>query len=337
MARVFVSGASGFIGGALTKRLLERGDEVVGLARSDASAATVAERGAEPARGNVLDEDSMAAAMEGCALAYHVAALNTHCPPDKELLLRTNVQGAENAVRAAGRAGVPRMVFTSSAASVGERKGTIGREDTEHRGSYLSVYDQSKHHGELAAFREGERHGVEVVAVNPSSVQGPGRLGGNGKIIIAYLNGTLKVFVETYVSLVDIKDTVEAHVLAAERGGAGERYVLNGGTIHAREAVVIMDDLAGVSRRVRMVPPVVARGAAALAEGVARARGKKTSSVCPARVRTILHGHRYDGSRAERDLGLSYTPVEETFARTIDWAVAEGLITEPLPRRPASA
>jgi dihydroflavonol-4-reductase len=333
VARVFVTGASGFIGGSLTARLLERGDEVVALARSDEAAAKVAGRGAKAARGDVLDEDSIAAGMAGCALGYHVAGINTHCPPDPELLWQTNVSGAENAVRAAARAGLSRLVFTSSAASVGEPEGTIGTEDTAHRGSYLSLYDKSKHQGEQAAFREGERLGVEVVAVNPSSVQGPGRLSGNGKIMIAYLNGKLPVFVDTYLSLVDIKDTVEAHVLAGERGVGGQRYVLNGATITSNEAVEILSELSGVSHRVRLVPPALARATAAVAEGVARARGKKTSSICPARVRTILHGHRYDGSRAERDLGVGYTPVVETFARTIDWAVAEGLVTRRLPGR----
>jgi dihydroflavonol-4-reductase len=311
--------------------VLEGGDEVVGLARSDEAAAVVAGRGCEVARGDLLDEDSLAAGMRGCALAYHVAGVNTHCPSDPAMLLRVNVEGAEAAVRAAARAGIPRIVFTSSAASVGEPAGTVGREDTTHRGSYLSVYDRSKHLGEHAAFRTAGQLGVELVAVNPSSVQGPGRASGNGKIIIDYLNGHLRVFVHTRVSVVDIADTVEGHVLAAARGRSGERYVLNGATIKSEEALRIVSELSGISDPVRMVPPALARTAAALAEGVARARGR-TSSLCRARVRTILHGHRYDGSRATRELGLSYTPVAETFRRTIEWAVAEGLVTRPLPR-----
>jgi dihydroflavonol-4-reductase len=332
MARVFVTGASGFIGGALANRLVGRGDEVVGLARSDEAAAKVAAHGAQVARGDVLDEDSLAAGMEGCSLAFHVAGVNTHCPPDPEMQLRVNVAGVEAAIRAAARAGIPRVVYTSSAASVGEPEGTVGREDTTHRGSYLSVYDRSKHVGEHAAFREGRRHGVEVVALNPSSVQGPGRASGNGKIIIDYLNGRLPVFVRTYVSVVDIADTVEAHLLAATRGADGQRYILNGATITAVEALELLTELSGVSHRVRLVPPAAARVAAATAEGVAGARGR-TSSLCRARVRTILHGHRYDGSRATRELGLRYTPVAETFRRTIDWAVDAGLVTHPLPAR----
>jgi dihydroflavonol-4-reductase len=328
---IFVTGASGFIGGALAARLVEVGEDVVGLARSDAAAERVTARGAQVARGNLLDEESLAAGMAGCELLYHVAAVNTHCPPDPDMLMRVNVQGTENAIRAAARAGIRRVVFTSSAATVGEPHGTVGHEDTTHRGSYLSLYDRSKHEAELAAFREARRLGIELVAVNPSSVQGPGRATGNGKLIIDYVNGRLRAFVDTYVSIVDIADTVEGHVLAAAKGRAGRRYVLNGATIPSTEALRIAAEVSGVSVPVRMVPPTLARAAAAVAEGVARARGR-TTSLCRARVRTILHGHRYDGSRATRELGLDYTPVPDTFRRTIEWAAAEGLVTRPLNR-----
>jgi dihydroflavonol-4-reductase len=325
VARVFLSGGSGFIGGALAGRLVAGGDAVAALARSGEAAAAVAARGAEPVRGDVLDEDSLAAAMAGCDVAYHVAGVNTHCPADPAGLLRVNVEGALNAVRAAARAGVRRLVLTSSAASLGEPRGTVGREDGHHRGTFLSVYDRSKHEGEAAAFAAGRRLGVEVVAVNPSSVQGPGRATGNGRIIIAYVNGRLRAFVDTYVSLVDIDDTVTGHVLAAQHGRAGERYVLNGATLPSKEALRIMSEVSGVSHPVRMVPPAVAYAAAAAAEAAARASGR-TSSLCRARVRTILHGHRYDGSRATRELGLDYTPVADTFRRTIEWARQAGLV-----------
>ncbi len=330
MARVFLTGASGFVGGALARRLAERGDDVVGLARSEVAAATVEGHGAEAVRGHALDQDALAAGMAGCALAFHVAGVNSHCPADPDELLRVNVGGAETAVRAAASAGVPRLVLTSSAASVGEPFGTVGREDTPHRGTYLSLYDRSKHEGERAAFAAGRRLGVEVVAVNPSSVQGPGRTGGNGKIILAYLNGKLPAFVDTFVSVVDVDDCAEGHLLAAEHGRAGERYVLNGATISSAEALELVSELAGVREPVRMVPPTLARALALLGDGAYRVRGR-VSPVCPARVRTILHGHRYDGSRATRELGLAYTPVAETFRRTISWAVAEGLVTRPLP------
>ena len=327
---MFITGGSGFIGGAVAGRLLERGEEVVALSRSDAATRALAGRCSRVVTGDVLDEDSLARGMTGCALAYHVAGVNTHCPADPGMQLRVNVGGAEAAVRAAARAGVGRVVLTSSAASLGEPPGTVGREDTAHRGTYLSVYERSKREGEQAAFAAAQRLGVEVVAVNPSSVQGPGRSAGNGKIVIAYLNGRLRVFVDTQISIVDIDDCAEGHLLAAERGESGARYVLNGATVTSAEALEIVAELSGIRDHVRMVPPLLARAAAAIAEGLSRAR-RRPSSLCRARVRTILHGHRYDGSRATRELGLAYTPVAETFRRTIQWAVAEGLVTRPLP------
>jgi dihydroflavonol-4-reductase len=325
VGRTFVTGATGFIGGALATRLQERGEELVALARSDASAAKLGARGVKVVRGDVLDEDSLARGMEGCELVYHCAGVNSHCPPDPDLLLRVNARGPEYVVQAAQRAGVRRVVYTSSAASVGEPHGTIGRETSVHRGTYLSVYDRSKHEGEQAAFAAAHRTGVEVVAICPSSVQGPGRKEGNGKLIVDYVNGKLPVFVDTYVSVVDIADCTEAHVLAAERGRAGARYILNGATITSAEALELVAGISGVRHDVRIVPPPIARSAAALLEAAYKVRGR-VPSLCRARIRTFLHGHQYDGSLAERELGLVYTPVEETFRRTLAWAREEGLI-----------
>ena len=188
-------------------------------------------------------------------------------------------------MRAAGRAGVRRVVFTSSAASVGEAHGTVGHEHSVHRGSYLSVYDRSKHEGEQAAFAAAHRTGVELVAVCPSSVQGPGRKAGNGKLIIDYVNGELPAFVDTYVSVVDIADCTEAHLLAAERGRAGARYILNGATITSAEALELISEVSGIREHVRIVPPVVARSAAALLEAASAVRGAPRRCAAPASAR----------------------------------------------------
>ncbi len=329
MTPVFLTGGSGLIGGALAARLVERGEEVVALARSEEAESALAVRGARVVRGDTLDEDALAAGMGGCSLVYHVAGINTLCPTDPARLFHVNVRGAEAAVRAAARAEVPRVVLTSSAASLGEEPGTIGNEDSVHRGTYLSVYERSKHEGELAAFETARRVGVELVSINPSSVQGPGRSGGTGRIMIAYLNGRLRAFVDRPISIVDIADCVEGHLLGAERGVPGERYVLNGATLSSREALDIVSGLSGVRHSVRFLPSPVAGVTGTVMEGLFRLRGKQPP-VCREMVRTFLHGHRYDGSRAERELGLRYTPVADTFERTIAWAVAQGLVKAPV-------
>jgi dihydroflavonol-4-reductase len=325
MARVFVTGGTGVIGTALVRRLLERGDEVVGLARSDAAAQALRARGAAVARGEGYDVDALARGMNGCTIAYNVAGVNALCVADPRPMQRLNVDGAAAVVRAAARAGVARLVHTSSAATIGEPPGVVGDERTVHRGWYLSTYERTKTEGERAAVRAAREVGQDLVLVNPSSVQGPGRAGGTARFFLAFLDGRLKLFVPTVVSLVDIDDCVTGHLLAGERGVPGERYLLNGMTLPIERALALAADVAGVERRPRLVPRRVATFAAGLVERGFRFAGRRPP-VCREMVRTLLHGHRYDGSRAERELGLGYTDPRETIRKTVDWARAEGLI-----------
>jgi dihydroflavonol-4-reductase len=325
VSRVFVTGGTGVIGSALVSRLLERGDEVVGLARSDASAATLSARGVEVVRGEGDDVDDLTRGMEGCAQAFNVAGVNALCVEDPRPMERMNVGGAVAAVRAAARAGVARLVHTSSAATIGEPPGTIGTERTPHRGWYLSTYERTKTEGERAALAASREVGQDLVLVNPSSVQGPGRAGGTGRILLAFLDGRLRVFVPTCVSLVDIDDCITGHLLAAERGVAGERYLVNGMTLEITHALALASEVAGVQRKPRLLPAWVATAAAAVVERGFKLAGRRPP-VCREMVRTLLHGHRYDGSRAERELGLGYTDPRETIRKTVDWARAEGYI-----------
>ena len=203
--------------------------------------------------------------------------------------------------------------------------GTIGTEWTTPRGWYLSTYEQTKTEGERAALNAASELGQDVVCVNPSSVQGPGRAGGTGRFLLLFLDGRLKVFVDTNVSLVDIDDCVSGHLLAAEHGAAGERYLLSGIRLTITEALALAAEVAGVDARPRLMPRAVATVGGACAEAAFKLVGKHPP-VCREMVRTLLHGHRYDGSRAERELGLHYTPAPETLRKTIEWARSEGLL-----------
>jgi dihydroflavonol-4-reductase len=323
--RVFVTGGSGLIGRALVARLLGRGDRVVALARSDATAADLAALGAEVVRGDLLDERALADGMRDAAVAYNVAGVNTLCPTDPAPLYRVNRDGARAVVRAAAAAGVGRLVHTSSAATLGEAAGTIGSEDSPHRGSFLSDYERSKTEGERAVMEETARTGLDVVLVNPSSVQGPGRTGGTGRILLALLDRRLPVFIDTRISVTDIADTVEGHVLAAERGVPGRRYVLCGAVLTTAEAMDLLSRVSGHAVRPRIVPNALASAAGALAEAASRL-ARRHPPFCRAMARTMIHGHAYDGSRASAELGLRYTPVEDTLRRTLEWARAEGLV-----------
>lgn len=325
MARVFVTGGTGVIGTALVTALLARGDEVVGLARSDAAARALSDRGVEPVRGETWDLAPMTAGMRGCALAFHLAGVNALCVADPRPMERANVDGAVAAVRAAHAAGVRRLVHTSSAATIGEPAGTIGTEWTRPRGSFLSTYERTKTEGEEAALAAARELRQDVVCVNPASVQGPGRIGGTGRFLLLFLDGRLTVFVDTNMSLVDIDDCVAGHLLAAAHGASGERYILSGIRLTMTEALSLAAQVAGVEARPRLAPRAVATIGGACVETAFRLRGKHPP-VCREMVRTLLHGHRYDGSRAERELGLTYTPAVETLRKTFEWARAAGLL-----------
>jgi dihydroflavonol-4-reductase len=322
---VLVTGGTGFLGRVLVERLVGDGNEVRALARSDASAGKLGASGAEPVRGDVLDLDALAAAMGGCDLVYHVAGANAFCVRDPSPMFEINVRGSENVVRAAARTGVRRVVYTSSAATLGEASGTIGSEESPHRGWFYSDYERSKFEAERAVLAAARESGLDVVSVNPASVQGPGRAGGSAKLLLDYLNGRIPAVVDSRISLVDIADCTEGHLLAAERGRPGERYVLSGATLSVRDGLALVARVVGIDRPVRTLPPWLAMGAATMVEALGRVR-RRRPSICRELARTLTHGHAYDGSKATRELGLRYTPIEETLHRTVDWWVEQRLV-----------
>ena len=161
--------------------------------------------------------------------------------------------------------------------------------------------------------------------MNPSSVQGPGRTEGSARLLIGLVNARLPVIVDTFLSIVDIDDCTQGHVAAEERGRPGERYVLNGASLTTRRAVELVRAVAGRPRHVVRVPRAGAPAVGAAAGWAARLT-RRDLPFCSELARTLLHGHRYDGSRATRELGLTYHPIEETVARTLGWYAERGLI-----------
>lgn len=320
---VVLTGASGVVGAAVARHLVDAGRAVRGLSRSSAADARLAELGVEAVRGDIMDPVSLRAAFEGAEVVYHIAGLNTMCPEDPGELERVNVGGSVAVVEAVRAAGVDRLVYTSSAATIGEPAGTVGSETTVHRGSYLSHYERSKHLAELAVFEAAGD--LDLVSVNPSSVQGPGRATGTGKLILDLLRGKLPALIDTRISLVDIDDTARGHLLAETHGRTGGRYVLNSFTMSMRDAVQLLERVSGRSVSVRWLPGWVASAAIAPVESVAGLFGKKPP-FCREMVRTLRHGHAYDGSLASRELGLEYTAAETMITRLVDWFVDEGLL-----------
>ena len=324
MPDAFLTGGTGFVGGAILRGLASEGRAVRALARSAAGRETVGALGAEAVAGDLADGEALRRGMAGCRVVFHVAGVNALCLPDPAPLYRANVDGAVAVVQAAAAAGVRRLVHTSSAVTIGEPAGVTATEATPHRGRYLSHYERSKHLGEQAVLAEGGRLGVEVVCVNPASVQGPGRTGGTARLLIGYLSGRLRWTVDATFSLVFVDDCTQGHLLAERRGRPGERYLVSGATLTVSEAVTLLGQLAGVRRRVRYLPAWVASAGASAMGSLWHLAGRQ-APVCREMARVLRHGAAYDGSRAARELGLAYTPLDDWLRATIDWYREQGL------------
>lgn len=306
----------------MLRRLAADGRHVRALARSDRAAEMVRAIGAEPVRGDLLAPGDWEERLAGCGTLFHVAGEVAMCDPGR---LEVNMAGTRRIVAAAGRAGVPRVVFTSSAATIGEAPGEVGTEATPPPAKYLSGYARSKHRAEQVAFADAAALGIDLVSVNPSSVQGPGRTHGSARIFIGFLNGKLRWAVRTRMPLVFVDDAVEAHLLAETRGVAGERYLVNGWSPTVAEAVGVLGALAGVEHRVRYLPAPVFTAAATAVEFAWRVVGKEPP-LCREMAREVSHGHVFDSSKAERDLGLRFTPPEVWLARTVEWYRSSGVV-----------
>jgi dihydroflavonol-4-reductase len=320
-SRSFITGATGVVGGHLLTALIERGDSVTAIARSETAAQRVLAAGATPVVGDITMPDFLPDAMWGADTVFHVAGVNEGCPRDASLMDRVNIDGAAAVVEAAAEAGVGRVVLTSSVTAIGEAEGMVGTEHTRHSGSYVSRYARSKHLGEQAALRMAVDRGVDLVVVNPASVQGPGRSGGSAELIRRVLGSRRPLLADVAVSIVDIADCTDGHLRAAEFGRSGERYILSGATLMVSDAVDLINAAAGTRVTPRWLPLGLVRSV-----GLPLSRIIPSPLICPDVVRSLLHGHKYDNSKSRTELGLAYTPIAHTFDRTIAWFRAEGLI-----------
>ena len=315
-----VTGGTGVVGRALLEHLAGGNTPVRALVRV---APKSLPESVEPVTGDVLTYPTLERAFAGADLVFHVAGVNKMCVPDATEMYRVNVDGTRNVLKAAIAAGVKRIVHTSSAATIGEEPGTVGDEETIHRDGFVSHYERSKYEAEQVALTEGS--GIEVVVVNPSSVQGPGRATGTGKILLDLIAGRLSTVVDTRISIVDIDDCARGHILAASKGLPGQRYILNSFSMTIQEAVGVLATVIHRPLRVRYLPaPIALAGGTVI--GALYRLFRRQAPVCGEMVRTLIQGHVYDGSRATRELGLTYTPATDTLTRLISWARSESLI-----------
>lgn len=300
--KAFVTGATGVVGGSLVRHLLAEGDTVTVYSRRAAELPGVA-----TVRGSLFSQHSLAEAMSGHDVVFHVAGVNELCSRDVRAMYEVNVDAARTVARAASTARVPRLVHTSSVAA-----------DAADPPSH---YARSKQLGERAVLAES---GTEIVAVRPASVQGPGRITGSTKVIVDIVTGRLRYAVDTTVSVVDIEDCARGHRAAAVRGRPGAVYTLSGFTLSISEALESLGQLLGRELTVRMLPIELLTAAAPIA-GLSRLWGG-SPLLCPELVRTLRADHAYDGRPAAEELGFEYRTAEDTLQRLLDWLTRTGTI-----------
>lgn len=324
-----VTGASGFVGSAVVRALLERGERVRVLLRPSSPLRNLEGLAVERVHGDLLQPQSLAPALVGCRDLYHVAADYRLWVPDPASLYRVNVEGTVALLRLAQRAGVERIVYTSSVATLGSTPD--GRPADERSDGTLAEmvghYKRSKFMAEEQVRRLAREEGCPAVIVNPSAPVGPRdiRPTPTGRMILDAAAGRTPAYVDTGLNIVHVDDVAAGHLLAAERGLPGERYILGHVNLSLREILELVASLShGRPPRLRL-PHGAVVPVAWLAEGMARLTGREPR-ISREGLRMARKKMYYSSERAGRELGFRSRPAEAAIADAIAWFRAHGYL-----------
>jgi dihydroflavonol-4-reductase len=335
--RALVTGATGFVGAAVARALLREGWEVRALARKGSDRRNLQRIAVEVVEGDLADVSSLARALAGCEALFHVAADYRLGAFDPEQLYKTNVEGTRNILTAAREAGVRRVVYTSSVATIGiPTDGSPGSEETPSTLSdMIGHYKRSKYLAEEVA-REAVRAGSSVVIVNPSTPIGPGDVKPTptGQMVFDAAAGRMPAYVDTGLNIVHVDDVAAGHLLAFHRGRVGERYILGGQDMSLREILVEIAQLVGRKPPSVRLPSGVVMPIAYVAEAVARVTGRSTRITVEG-VRMARKRMFFSSGKAARELSYEWRPPIQAFADAIAWFREEGLL-QPVSRRISS-
>lgn len=316
-----VTGATGFIGAALVRQLLDQGDTLRVLSRSDSDRRNLDGLKVEIADGDLQDAASLYKAVKGCQRLYHVAAHYSLWAPEPQLFYRINVEGTKNLMQAAWEAGMERVVYTSTVGTLGiPTDGQPGNEETPvSLSDMVGHYKRSKYLAERAVVQMA-RQGLPVVIVNPSAPVGPRDIKPTptGQMIVDFLKGKMWAYLDTGMNLIDVEDVARGHILAMEKGRIGQKYILGHRNMALREIFETLGNISDIKPPTFKAPYVLALSAAYLSEGVSWLT-QKPPSVPLIGVKMAKKRMYFDSSKAVRELGLPQSPIEEALEKAVGW------------------
>ena len=321
---IFITGSTGVVGKPLLRKIVDQGYNVFALSRSQNNDHFFSDLGVKKIEGDLFTE-AIYDELSDCNIdaIFHIAGVNKMCSKNPEGMFKANIEGTKEMLQLGNRLKIKKFIYTSSAVTLGEEIGTVGNELSDHRGYFLSKYEESKFLAEKEAFDYDK--GFEFVSVNPSSVQGPGRVSGTAKLLISTLNKTYPPLIRNNISIVDIDDCTDGHYQALLNGKDNQRYVLNSFQTTSEELLSKLKSLSEWSGRPIYIPKLGLKIIAPLGD-LYKSVSNSTPLICSESARVLTHGHIYDGSKAGDKLNLSYIDLEMFMKKTINWLIDESYV-----------
>ncbi len=324
MKPVLVTGASGFIGWHVARKLRERGFPVRALVRP---ASKLRELDVEPCTGDLRDAASLDRAVSGCGVVFHIAADYRLWAKDPAEMYRSNVEGTRNLLEAARKAGVERVVYTSTVGCIGIPADHLGDETVPVAIDEMNgAYKRSKFQAEQVAL-EYAQSGFPVVIVNPTAPVGDHdfKPTPTGKIIVDFVRGAMPAFVDTGLNLVDVADTADGHLLACERGISGQKYILGCENLTLEQIFGHLQTISGRKAPGWRIPYGVAYAAGVASTTWANLTGQEPRAPLDA-VKMARKKMFVSADKARRELGFQPGPVDAALKRAVDWFQANGYV-----------
>jgi dihydroflavonol-4-reductase len=319
-----VTGVTGFVGWHVAIKLLDRGRRVRALARDPGK---LRELDVEPAQGDLRDRASLERAVRGCGVVYHVAADYRLWAKNPAELYESNVEGTRNVLDAARKAGVERVVYTSTVGCIGVPHNGVGHEDLPvGLGEMKGAYKRSKFLAEQAAL-QFVREGLPVIVVNPTAPVGDHdfKPTPTGKIVVDFLSRKMPAYVDTGLNVVDVRDVAEGHLLACEKGAPGERYVLGSENLTLRQIFEKLEVISGLKAPVVRLPYAVAYAAGVVSTGWACISGREPRAPLDG-VRMARKKMWVSHAKAERSLGYRPGTADVALRRAVEWFRSNGYV-----------